>query len=68
MVKMGFNDRWVKFMMECITTATYFILINGEPYKDIRPTKGLRQCEPLLPYLFLFCTEGLHGLINHATT
>ena len=30
MVKMGFNDRWVKLMMECITTATYSILINGE--------------------------------------
>ena len=68
MVKMGFNDRWVKLMMECITTATYSILINGELHRDIRPTKGLRQGDPLSPFLFLLCIEGLHGLINHATT
>lgn len=68
MVKMGFNDRWVKLMMECITIATYSILINGEPHRDIRSTKGLQKGDPLSPYLFLLCTKGLHGLINHTTT
>ena len=42
LVKMGFCDIWVKLMMECITTATYLILINGEPHGHIVPSRGLR--------------------------
>ena len=42
LVKMGFCDIWVKLMMECITTATYSILINGEPHGHIVPSRGLR--------------------------
>ena len=68
LIKMGFHDRWVKLMMVCITTAFYSILINGEPHGHITPTRGLRQGDPLSPYLFLMCTEGLHGLINKAAT
>ena len=68
LVKMGFQDRWVKLMMLCITTTSYSILINGEPRGDISLTKGLPQRDPLFPYLFLMCTEGLHGLIRKADT
>lgn len=64
LVKMGFHKRWVKLMMECITSATYSILINGEPHVHIIPTRGLQQGDPLSLYLFLMCTEGLHGLIS----
>lgn len=62
--KMGFNETWVKLMMTCITSATYSILINGEPLGDIAPSRGLRQGDPLSPYLFLLCTKGLHGLMK----
>ena len=68
LVKMGFNERWVQLMTLCITTASYSILINGEPQGEISPTRGLRQGDPLSPYLFLMCTEGLHGLIRKAAT
>lgn len=53
-------------MMACITTALYSVLINGEPHGHITPSKGLRQGDPLSPYLFLMCIEGLHGLIRNA--
>ena len=66
MVKMGFCSSWVKLMMECITTATYSVLINGEPHGHITPSRGLRQGDPFSPCLFLLCTEGLHRLINLA--
>lgn len=64
--KMGFNETWVKLMMTCVTSATYSILINGEPLGDIVPSRGLRQGDPLSPYLFLLRTKGLHGLMKKA--
>ena len=53
-------------IMECITTVTYSILINGEPMGDIKPSRGIRQGDPLSPYLFLVCFEGLHRMIQKA--
>ena len=53
-------------MMECITTVSHSLLLNGEPLDIIRPTRDIRQDNLLSPYLFLFCTEGLHGLLSKA--
>lgn len=64
--KMGFHKRWIALMMECIRIVSYSILINGEPTGIIHPSRGIRQKDPLSPYLFLLCTEGLHDLINQA--
>ena len=66
MIKMGFHARWIQLMMMCITTASYSVLINGEPHGHITPTRGLCQGDPLSPYFFLMCTEGLHGLPSRA--
>lgn len=68
MEKMGFADSWIKLMLECITTATYLVLINGDPHGHITPTRGLCQGNPLSPYLFLFCSEGFHGLLKRVET
>ena len=64
MRKLVFNDRWVHLIMGCVKTVTYSILVNGEPCGMIQPTHGIRQGDPLSPFLFLLCMEGLNGLIK----
>ena len=66
-LKMGFQESWVVLVMECITTVTYSILVNGEPKGLITPSRGLRQGDPFSPYLFLFCAEGLNAIFQKAT-
>ena len=66
MRKMGFNERWIGLVIVCVGIVTYLILINGEPQGMIHPMRRIRQGDPLSPFLFLLCTEGLHGLIQHA--
>ena len=58
---------WVKIVMRCVSSVTYSIKINGHPRGHIIPTKGIRQGDPLSPFLFLFCAEGLSALIRKAT-
>ena len=41
-------------------------MVNGEPKGLITPTRGIWQGDPLSPFLFLLCIEGLHALINNA--
>ena len=67
MVRMGFHGRWISLIMECISSVSYSLLINGEPTDHITPTRGLRQGDPISPYLFLLCAEGLNGLVQKAT-
>ncbi|XP_023907624.1 uncharacterized protein LOC112019319 [Quercus suber] len=66
MLKMGFSERWVNIMMLCVTSVTYSIRLNGKPRGLITPTRGLRQGDPISPFLFLFCAEGLSALLNKA--
>ena len=50
--------------MICVKTMSYSILINGVPKGCINPTRGLYQGDPISPYLFLLCVEGLSVMIG----
>ena len=49
MEKLGFVDKWRKLIMQCVTTVTYAIKINGSPRGHIIPSRGIRQGDPLSP-------------------
>ena len=66
MEKMGFHEKWISLIMHCITTVSYFVLINGVAYSSIISTRGLRQRDPLSPYLFLLYEDGFSSFINDA--
>ena len=50
--------------MKCVTTVTYVVRINGSLRGHIIPTRGIRQGDPLSPYLFLLCAKGLSALLK----
>ena len=66
MRRLGFAECWINLIMTCVNTVSYSILINGQPHGHIIPTRDLRQGDPLSPYLFILCAEGLSNLISKA--
>lgn len=52
--------------MTCVKIVSYEFCVNGTSIGTIVPTRGLRQGDPLSPYLFLFCVEGLSATLNEA--
>jgi hypothetical protein len=66
MRRMGFAPRWIYLIMMCVKTVQYSVLVNGEPCGCIQPSRGLRQGDPISPYLFLICAEVLSNMLTQA--
>lgn len=53
-------------MRLCLKFVQYSILVNGDANGQIIPRRRLGQRDPLSPYLFILCIEGLSSLIKHS--
>jgi hypothetical protein len=63
--KLGFPNQWIHWMMICVSSVNYSVLVNFEKVGPICQGRGLRQGDPLSPYFFILVTEGLMTLIKH---
>ncbi|XP_031120626.1 uncharacterized protein LOC116023757 [Ipomoea triloba] len=64
MLELGFSERWVALMRECVSTVQYRVLVEGNEWGQIDPGRDLRQGDPLSPYLFLIVAEGLSAMLR----
>lgn len=63
-----FPYKFIKCIMDCITTTQYVIAINGGLYENIKGRRGLRQWDFVSPLLFAICMEYFSRLMKWITT
>lgn len=64
MQKPGFAELWISRVMACVQSASLSVRVNGVFSETFKPSRGIRQGDPISPYLFLICAEGITSLLK----
>ncbi|KAF7811748.1 ribonuclease H [Senna tora] len=58
-----FPDHWIQLIMQCVSTVSYKLVLNGGITKEFRPSCEICQGDPISPYLFILCANVLSCMI-----
>ncbi|GKA60292.1 reverse transcriptase domain, reverse transcriptase zinc-binding domain protein, partial [Tanacetum coccineum] len=64
----GLGEEWCKWVEVCHKSSSMSILVNGLPSKEFGLERGVRQGDPLSPFLFTLAVEGLNAIMNKAVS
>lgn len=62
--KLGFTQLWVERITKCVRTISYSFIRDGTIFENVVPMRGVRQEDPISPYLYIICVDGLSGMIR----
>ncbi|KAL0555833.1 hypothetical protein IC582_004334 [Cucumis melo] len=64
LMKKGYPIKWRRWIKACISSVQYSIIINGRPRGKIQPSRGIRQGDPISPFIFVLAMDYISRLLN----
>ena len=55
LIRYNFPDNLIEIIMSCISSVLTLLLFNGGSLEPFKPSRGIRQGDPLSPYIFILC-------------